>query len=417
MTVTKQFGRWLFLCFALALLSVKGHAQDYRRGVLYHLIAVSEGMTVETDNAGKLKLSALDSANPNQHYTLNELSGSWRFINPFNNRAIRTEGDAMEHGENNGSDEAQLWKTEKNGNFVTLVPTNRPDMAAAVSNKQLVLIKKTQAKGNKAAQFEIRQAAHSGFDVALTYRIRSVKNPDLVLGNQDNGANGAGIFGEAVDEMNRGQYWSVKMLDLDRRVVENAFYVQNFDDGGDNASVKQMLQWAPYYGVWRNAQFLFDAVKDQPNVYIIRSANPKKADVMYALQEGKLMKMPYDAANQAAWFTFEQVDKPKIKSPYWEDETKFEENKEIGVATYMPYDSEAAMLADKAYYDTPWTTPHNSRYLSLNGMWKFNLVSEPEQRPLNFFEEGFNTDSWDNIPVPSNWEMQGYDRPIYANVE
>ena len=24
---------------------------------------------------------------------------------------------------------------------------------------------------------------------------------------------------------------------------------------------------------------------------------------------------------------------------------------------------------------------------------------------------------WDNIPVPSNWEMQGYDHPIYCNVE
>ena len=168
MTATKLFGRWLLLCLALSFMAVNGNAQEYRRGVLYHLIAVSEGMTVETDNTGKLKLSQLDSANPNQHYTLNELSGSWRFINPFNNRAIRTEGDALEHGENNGSDEAQLWKTEKNGKYLTLVPTNRPDMAAADSYKQLVLIKKSQANGNKAAQFEIRQAEHSGFDVALT---------------------------------------------------------------------------------------------------------------------------------------------------------------------------------------------------------------------------------------------------------
>ena len=83
----------------------------------------------------------------------------------------------------------------------------------------------------------------------------------------------------------------------------------------------------------------------------------------------------------------------------------------------MPYASEAAMLADKAYYATPWTEPVNDRYLSLNGTWKFNLVDNPSKRPLDFYNESFDTSVWDTIPVPSNWEMQGYDQPIYANVE
>ena len=112
-----------------------------------------------------------------------------------------------------------------------------------------------------------------------------------------------------------------------------------------------------------------------------------------------------------------QVEKPKINAPYWEDETMFAENKERGVATYMPYNNEAEMLADAAYYATPWTEPVNSRYMSLNGNWKFNLVSEPSERPLTFFEEGFDVSGWDEIPVPSNWEMHGYDKPIYNNVE
>ena len=83
----------------------------------------------------------------------------------------------------------------------------------------------------------------------------------------------------------------------------------------------------------------------------------------------------------------------------------------------MPYDNEKKMLADAEYYATPWTTPVNNRFQSLNGTWKFNLVSEPSQRPLTFFEEGFDVSGWDEIPVPSNWEMQGYDKPIYCNVE
>ena len=102
---------------------------------------------------------------------------------------------------------------------------------------------------------------------------------------------------------------------------------------------------------------------------------------------------------------------------YWEDETRFEENKEVGHATYLPYASEAEMTADAEYYRTPWVDSHSSRYLLLNGDWSFHFVPEPSQRPLNFYKEDFDVSGWETIPVPSNWEMQGYDRPIYANVE
>ena len=101
----------------------------------------------------------------------------------------------------------------------------------------------------------------------------------------------------------------------------------------------------------------------------------------------------------------------------WEDETVFAIGKEPGIATYMPYPSEAEMLADMAYYLTPWTEPVNSRFISLNGTWKFFFVPEPGQRPADFHEEGFDASGWDDITVPGCWEMQGYDRPIYANVE
>ena len=61
---------------------------------------------------------------------------------------------------------------------------------------------------------------------------------------------------------------------------------------------------------------------------------------------------------------------------YWEDETRFEENKEAGHATYMPYPSEKDMLADKAFYDRPWEEVHNSAYMLLNGTWAFHWVSD-----------------------------------------
>jgi len=104
-------------------------------------------------------------------------------------------------------------------------------------------------------------------------------------------------------------------------------------------------------------------------------------------------------------------------APIWEDETVFAINRLPGAATMAPYASLAEMKADKEFYATPWTDPKSSRVMSLNGSWKFNLVSEPSKRPLDFYEVSFDDSGWDEIPVPSNWEMQGYDRPLYCNVE
>lgn len=52
---------------------------------------------------------------------------------------------------------------------------------------------------------------------------------------------------------------------------------------------------------------------------------------------------------------------------------------------------------------------------SLNGLWKFKWVKKPADRPLEFYGVDFDDSSWPRIPVPSNWQMQGYGIPIYLN--
>lgn len=64
-----------------------------------------------------------------------------------------------------------------------------------------------------------------------------------------------------------------------------------------------------------------------------------------------------------------------------------------------------------------WVDAKSSRSISLNGVWKFNFVDEPSKRPNTFWQQGFDVTGWDDIPVPSNWEMQGYDKPLYVNVD
>lgn len=68
--------------------------------------------------------------------------------------------------------------------------------------------------------------------------------------------------------------------------------------------------------------------------------------------------------------------------------------------------------------------PENSTYwVSLNGDWDFNWAPDPDSRPKDFYLEEYSTSSWDKIPVPSNWNIQGvqkngdlkYGVPIYVN--
>lgn len=58
---------------------------------------------------------------------------------------------------------------------------------------------------------------------------------------------------------------------------------------------------------------------------------------------------------------------------------------------------------------------NSRRFLNLNGDWKFNFVKDPKQRPTTFQNVGFDDSTWDTIAVPANWEVEGYDYPIYLD--
>jgi beta-galactosidase len=83
-------------------------------------------------------------------------------------------------------------------------------------------------------------------------------------------------------------------------------------------------------------------------------------------------------------------------------------NKEPAHATLMPYaDINEALVALR----------HASSYCrSLNGLWKFNWVSWPQMRPVDFYKPEYDITSWKEIPVPSNWQLLGYGTPYYRNL-
>jgi len=92
----------------------------------------------------------------------------------------------------------------------------------------------------------------------------------------------------------------------------------------------------------------------------------------------------------------------------WENPAVVDCNKEVGRASFVLHGDEASAMTDSA--------ENSSLYKSLNGTWKFNIVKKPSERPLNFYDVNLDDSKWSNIQVPSNWELQGFDIPIYTNV-
>jgi beta-galactosidase len=100
--------------------------------------------------------------------------------------------------------------------------------------------------------------------------------------------------------------------------------------------------------------------------------------------------------------------------PEWQDPEVFSINTERGHASYTPYpDEKSALQFDK-------TTP---QIRSLNGVWKFKWASHPSKAPANFFDPNITAANWDDLPVPSSWQVYGaregrrYDRPVFTNIK
>lgn len=102
---------------------------------------------------------------------------------------------------------------------------------------------------------------------------------------------------------------------------------------------------------------------------------------------------------------------------WWENPAVFGVNKEKAHATYTPYPDVASLKADGDFYAHPWVTSKSALRKSLNGTWKFHYSPSTDQRPADFYKSGFDTSGWDDITVPSCWQMEGYDTPMYINVD
>ncbi len=88
----------------------------------------------------------------------------------------------------------------------------------------------------------------------------------------------------------------------------------------------------------------------------------------------------------------------------WENSEMIGQNKEPAHCTLMPYPDRQTALTG--------TREASPFHKSLNGKWKFNWVRKPADRPKDFYKLDYDVAGWDEIPVPANWQLQGYGIPI-----
>ena len=95
------------------------------------------------------------------------------------------------------------------------------------------------------------------------------------------------------------------------------------------------------------------------------------------------------------------------KTPVWQDPNVNQVNREVRRADFFAFESMEKAKGDKS---------HSSRFLSMEGMWKFHFVKNHQDAPVGFFSLKYDDSQWTDFPVPGLFEMNGYGDKIYKNV-
>lgn len=256
-------------------------------------------------------------------------------------------------------------------------------------------------------------------DTEQVYEIHTLNG--LAMDNQESVDTGSKIFISKRVPGKESQVWQFIPVEKDIYCIISPLSQQAIDNGGDGAVERSILQWSSNSNNlnqrWKvsrqdNGNYVFTSV--------VSGYNLGFPDAGLVGEPVFQMKPDPHVSNQQWTLTRSNV---KVKTELlkthsnndWENQNVFAINKEDGHATFIPFANMKEMIADSAYR-RPWKRTRSSRYLLLNGNWKFNWVKQPEERPKDFYRINYDVSQWNEIPVPSNWEMHGYGTPIYTNI-
>lgn len=263
---------------------------------------------------------------------------------------------------------------------------------------------------------DLNKKVQMALPIAGCYYTITNEASGLSLNSRGNGSNNAIMYLDEYDQENSDYFvWQL------RRNSSGVEYFQIYSPAHGKSldmaleGTRVPLFWDPNY-TNRNQQIYLIAAGTEPGVYQLSAVSK---NVRYYLEaSGNTLSMTTNPTSEGSYFRIATVLAELVpKGNVWEDEIFFEENKEPAHATYMPYSSVQKMRADEKY-KSPWLNPDDAEYLSLNGVWKLNWVTSPDQRPgkNDFWGDEADVSSWDDIEVPSCLEMKGYGDPYYINV-
>ncbi|MDD4225212.1 MAG: glycoside hydrolase family 2 TIM barrel-domain containing protein [Mariniphaga sp.] len=106
------------------------------------------------------------------------------------------------------------------------------------------------------------------------------------------------------------------------------------------------------------------------------------------------------------FFVYSQ--EPEFIPDDWENPAVFEKGQNAPHAFHVPFSTMPEALANNK--------SGCKNFQLLNGLWKFKWVETPEKVPEGFWNPKFDVKDWDEIKVPSNWQMEGYGHPKFRNI-
>ncbi len=98
------------------------------------------------------------------------------------------------------------------------------------------------------------------------------------------------------------------------------------------------------------------------------------------------------------------MNKKEFENPLF-----LQENREKQRAYYAPFHDEKSALTNKF--------EKSAYYQLLNGTWAFKYFERYIDVPDCITNADVDTSDWDATPVPSCWQMQGYELPYYTNLD
>lgn len=256
-------------------------------------------------------------------------------------------------------------------------------------------------------------------DPKQVYEIHTANG--LVLDNQESMDAGSQIFISKRTEGKESQVWQFVPVQGDVYLIVSPLSQQAIDNGGEGGTERNIIQWGSNPDNpnqhWKvtslsNGRYVFSSMAGGYNIAssdagaVGEPVSQLKPDVSQTHQQWTLVKSDVKVKN----------DPLKTHSDNdWENPSVIGIHKEEGHATFIPFANMDEMKNDPAYR-RPWERTRSSRYRLLNGDWKFHWAKCPEERPKNFYKPDYDVSKWNELPVPSNWEMHGYGTPIYTNI-